>query len=241
MKRKEKNSDPEEDLQDTGKKRKRRKKILTIVIVILAIAVALIGAVYAVFHHYYSKSNYVSDSDVAQYSEDQLPEDVLRENGLDSMSEEARRKAEEDAKAAQDIEFANGSYVYNLPAHRFGPQRRQLVRKLRCHDAGLHQQKKPKTIYLTSFMRDSYALVVRQRGRSKLNYAYAAGGGPYLVETIETELTGSKLIITPPRTLIPRHRSWIWWEAWIFPSTRRNATISPTEEWETSPPPAPTI
>ena len=51
MKRKEKNSDPEEDLQDTGKKRKRRKKILTIVIVILAIAVALIGAVYAVFHH----------------------------------------------------------------------------------------------------------------------------------------------------------------------------------------------
>lgn len=183
MKRKEKNSDPEEDLQDTGKKRKRRKKILTIVVVILAIAVALIGAVYAVFHHYYSKSNYVSDSDVAQYSEDQLPEDVLRENGLDSMSEEARRKAEEDAKAAQDIEFANGSYVYNLLL--IGSDRRDDSWYGNSDVMMLASiNKKTKTIYLTSFMRDSYALV-GDSGAHKLNYAYAAGGGPYLVETIE--------------------------------------------------------
>ena len=36
------------------------------------------------------------------------------ENGLDSMSEEARPQGGRGRESAQDIEFANGSYVYNL-------------------------------------------------------------------------------------------------------------------------------
>ena len=44
--------------------------------------------------------------------------------------------------------------------------------------------KNTRKIHLTSFMRDSYALVDGY-GAHKLNFAYAVGGGPKLVSTIE--------------------------------------------------------
>ena len=104
----------EEEPLEKGKKKKKKKRLLTVLIVILAVLVALLGIIYALFHHYYAKTNYLKDSAVSMLSEDQLPEDVLNENGLSSMSEEARRRAEESFRAAQDLEFANGDYVYNL-------------------------------------------------------------------------------------------------------------------------------
>ena len=89
-----------DELQKTGRKKRRKKKILIIVIVIAAVLLALLGIAYAVIHHYYAKSNYVQDGDVAVVTESELPQDVQEENSVDSMWEEAQREAEEKALAA---------------------------------------------------------------------------------------------------------------------------------------------
>lgn len=173
-----------DELQKTGRKKRRKKKILIIVIVIAAVLLALLGIAYAVIHHYYAKSNYVQDGDVAVVTESELPQDVQEENSVDSMSEEAQREAEEKALAAQkDVEFPNGDYVYNLLL--IGSDRRDTSWYGNSDVMMLASiNSKTKTIYLTSFMRDSYA-IVGDTGAHKLNYAYALGGGPLLTETIE--------------------------------------------------------
>lgn len=171
---------PQPPEKPAGKKRKKR--VLTIIIVILAVLLTLVAVAYAIIHHYYSKSNYVRDAEVTAVSD--MPEDVEEENSVNSMSEDAQKEAEEKARAAQeDWEFPNGEYVYNLLL--IGSDRRDSswygnsdVMML------LSINKKTKTIYLTSFMRDSYA-IVGDAGAHKLNYAYALGGGPLLVQTLE--------------------------------------------------------
>ena len=176
-----------EDFAETPKDistKRRKKRILTVIIVIAAVLLALLAAAYAVIHHYYSKSNYVRDAQVTVVPQEDLPEDVQKDNSVDSMSSDAQKEAEEKALAAQsETEFPNGEYVYNLLL--IGSDRR---------DSGwygnsdvmmlLSINKKTKTIYLTSFMRDSYA-IIDGAGAHKLNYAYALGGGPLLVQTIE--------------------------------------------------------
>ncbi len=177
------NIDPE-GFETPPRKKKKKKKLLTIIIVIAAILVALLGIAYGFVHHYYSKSNYVKDAAVTQVPEQELPEDVQKENSVDSMSEEAQKEAEEKALAAQQqVEFPDGDYVYNLLL--IGSDRRDTSWYGNSDVMMLASiNTKTKTIYLTSFMRDSYA-IVGDTGAHKLNYAYALGGGPLLVQTIE--------------------------------------------------------
>ena len=107
-------------IRNSSPEKKKKKKLLTIIIVIAAILVALLGIAYGFVHHYYSKSNYVKDAAVTQVPEQELPEDVQKENSVDSMSEEAQKEAEEKALAAQQqVEFPDGGLRLQPSAHRF--------------------------------------------------------------------------------------------------------------------------
>ncbi len=165
-------------------KKKKKKKIWIVLLVILAVLLALAGTAYGFLHHYYAKSNYVQDAAVTVVPEQEVPEDVQAENSVDSMSQEAQKEAEEKALAAQkEVELPNGDYVYNLLL--IGSDRRDSSWYGNSDVMMLASiNSKTKTIYLTSFMRDSYA-IVGDSGAHKLNYAYALGGGPLLVQTIE--------------------------------------------------------
>lgn len=160
-----------------------KKKALIILGIVLGICVVFVAAAYVVIHHYHSKSNYVKDDQVAILDESQIPEEE-REDLTGSMTEEEQEQAEQDAKQAQsEMVIPNGSNVYNILL--IGSDRRDTswygnsdVMML------LSINKNTKKIYVTSFMRDSYALVDGY-GAHKLNFAHAIGGGPKLVETIE--------------------------------------------------------
>lgn len=151
--------------------------------VILAIFILLLLAGYGVLHYYHGKSNYVKDGQVETADVNLIPKDEA-DAVTDSMTEDEQKQAEDEAKQAQDeIEAPKGKDVYNILL--IGSDRR---------DSGWHGNsdvmmlatvnKNTKKIYLTSFMRDSYALVDGY-GARKLNFAYAVGGGPKLVSTIE--------------------------------------------------------
>ncbi len=167
--------------RQSRKARARRKRLRVVLIGILSLLLLACAAVFFLFQHYYGKSNFLRDSDVSHA--ETLPEDV--QNDLDAnMNQEEQEEALREAQEAQSgIAFPNSENVYNILL--IGSDRRDSswygnsdVMML------LSINSETETIHLTSFMRDSYA-VVGDSGGHKLNYAYALGGGPLLVETIE--------------------------------------------------------
>ena len=165
------------------KKMSGKKKAVIILAVVLGICVLFVGIAYAVLHHYHSKSNYVKDDQVQTIDEDQLS-DEDKNDVSNSMTEEEQKQAEEEAQKAQaEIVIPNGSDVYNILL--IGSDRRDTSWYGNSDVMMLVSiNKNTEKIYVTSFMRDSYALV-EGYGAHKLNFAYAIGGGPKLVETIE--------------------------------------------------------
>ena len=167
-----------------GKSKKtlaRQKRMRVVVIIFLSVILLACAAVFFLFQYYYGKTNFLRDSDVSQA--ETLPEDV--QNDIDSnMNAEEQEEALQEAQEAQSgIAFPNNENVYNILL--IGSDRRDSswygnsdVMML------LSINSETKTLHLTSFMRDSYA-IVGDSGGHKLNYAYALGGGPLLVETIE--------------------------------------------------------
>lgn len=162
----------------------KTKIILIVLGVILGILLLGAGTVYGVFHHYHEKSNYVKDEEVKELDEKEIPEEVLLENQDDVSAEEAKEEEEKALASQKEIEFPNGDYVYNLLL--IGVDLRPEENWNGNSDVMLLASinKKTKTIYMTSFMRDTYA-VVGDKGGRKLNFAHALGGGPLLVKTIE--------------------------------------------------------
>ena len=170
-----------------NKKKKRKKKnsalkIFFVCILIVAIlALAGFAAVYIYYQNVYKKSNYVEDSEV-QILYDLLAK-ISGEEGetLDADSENAFRGA---LSGADGLNMASSSDVYNL-----------LVIGSDVRDGSwygnsdvmilLSVNEKAKKVVMTSFMRDLYADIPGV-GIRKLNSAYAIGGGPLLVSTIES-------------------------------------------------------
>lgn len=156
----------------------KKKKIPLIIAIILV--VLLLGAVAAgafVFRSYYAKSNYVGDQSIvlADTSEDTEELDQTQEDELRA------------AAAAEEVEPLSGKDmegIYNLLL--IGSDRREdnwygnsdvmILITLNSNT---------KKLYMTSFMRDLYADIPGV-GVRKLNNAYARGGGPLLVETLES-------------------------------------------------------
>ena len=185
---------------------KRKRKLPMILLCILVFVFALAGAGYYVFTHYFSSSNFVSDEHVeinydylAALKESEIEMDVEAEmeseTELDHLTLDASAFAEGyvgefesetelDLSAIQQASAEQIEGTYNLLL--IGVDRRNddwygnsdvMILATINYD-----QKK---LFLTSFMRDLYA-DIPGFGVMKLNAAHAIGGGPLLVETIET-------------------------------------------------------
>ena len=157
---------------------KKKRIPIVIAIVVLILLVGIVAAGTFVFRSYYAKSNYVGDNDVV------MVEDTSEDGStaLDSTEEETLREATQtniEPLSGKDMEG-----IYNLLL--IGSDRREdnwygnsdvmVLITLNSHT---------KKLYMTSFMRDLYADIPGV-GVRKLNNAYARGGGPLLVETLES-------------------------------------------------------
>lgn len=158
------------------KKKKKKKKWLNVLTVIMIVIVLILLGVYAVINHYYSKSNYVDDSEI------QINSSVETEStGI--TQEEADQLQTEIIQQTQDIALPNDEDVYNLLL--VGVDRRDKSWYGNSDSMILMSiNKNTKQIHMTSFMRDLYANIPGV-GVKKLNAACAYGGGPLLVRTIE--------------------------------------------------------
>lgn len=178
----------------------KKKKLLIGVLVVFVLAVLCVGIGYSAFAHYFSSSNFVSDEQVAinhdylnamlETEEESEEETDLEQLTLDSSAlaegyvGETEQETELDLASIQQAsaEQIEGTYTLLL----IGVDRRTddwygnsdvMILATINYD----QQK----LFLTSFMRDLYADIPGY-GVMKLNAAHAIGGGPLLVETIET-------------------------------------------------------
>lgn len=160
-----------------------KKKAVVILSIIFGICIIFVGVAYGILHHYHSKSNYVKDDQVKTIDEDQLSDEV-KDDLKGSMTEVEQKQAEEEAQKVQaEMVAPNGEDVYNILL--IGSDRRDTSWYGNSDVMMLATiNKNTEKIYLTSFMRDSYALV-EGYGAHKLNFAHAIGGGPKLVTTIE--------------------------------------------------------
>lgn len=157
-------------------KEKKKKKWWIVLVVILAVLAVAVLSVYAVVKHYYGKSNYVKDSDVA------VAESVETEST--GLSEEETNTLEaETADVLDDITLPNDKNVYNILL--VGVDRRDKSWNGNSDSMILVSiNKDTKKIHMTSFMRDLYASIPG-KGVHKLNASCAYGGGPLVVQTIE--------------------------------------------------------
>ena len=165
-------------------KRKKKRKVrwwLIILIIILLMILAVVAAAYLIVKNYHDRSNYVKDEDytiveTSPTQEGETPEETLDPEVASSL--EAQIEGEVDS-----IDTAVSDEVYNVLL--IGSDRRDASWYGNSDSMILASvNERTKTIHLTSFMRDLYA-VIPGFGAQKLNAAYAHGGGPLLVQTIE--------------------------------------------------------
>ena len=167
-----------------GKKKKKKVHwwlIILIIILLMFLSVAVAG--YMIFKSYHDKSNYVKDEDIPiinslpDTAEDgETPEETLDPEAASSLA------AQIEGDVGQ-FDVPSSDAVYNVLL--IGSDRRDTSWYGNSDSMILASvNENTKTIHLTSFMRDLYA-VIPGFGAQKLNAAYAHGAGPLLVQTIE--------------------------------------------------------
>lgn len=157
--------------------------ILIVLLVFLIAAAVLLGIL---FWRFYSLSNYKSDSEVqASLEASGLDLSALTEStGLtEAEIEELQSGINSQLLSSGDAALPENSDIYNLLL--IGVDRRDTSWNGNSDSMILMSvNRKAKTVHMTSFMRDLYADIPGV-GVRKLNNAYAVGGGPLLIETIE--------------------------------------------------------
>ncbi len=167
-----------------GKKKSAKTPLLIVVLVLMILILAGLCVFYFGLKHYLGKMNYVDDNDVTinydllTASDDEV-EGFTELETLDADVESAFAK---ELKAGEDIDIASDGDVYNILL--IGSDTRNGWYGNSDSMILVSINSKKKTIYMTSFMRDLYANIPNV-GIRKLNSAYAVGGGPLLVSTIE--------------------------------------------------------
>ncbi len=158
--------------------------VLIVLLVLLLAAAAVLGLF---FMRYYRLSNYMSDSAIsakaAEYMAGIDPSALTESTGLtESELDEIQGAIATDVTgSAANLPLNSG--IYNLLL--VGVDRRDTSWNGNSDSMILVSlNQKTKTVRLTSFMRDLYA-EIPGIGVRKLNNAYAVGGGPLLIETIE--------------------------------------------------------
>ena len=151
-----------------GKKKSAKTPLLIVVLVLLIIVFAGLCVFYFGLKHYLGKTNYVDDSEVTiNYGLLTADEDDVEGfTEMETLDSEAAAAFAKEVNVGQNIDIAGW----------YGNSDSMIL-------ASINSQ--TKTIYMTSFMRDLYANIPNV-GIRKLNSAYAIGGGPLLVSTIES-------------------------------------------------------
>lgn len=168
-----------------GKKKSAKTPLLIVVLVLLIIVFAGLCVFYFGLKHYLGKMNYVDDSDItinyALLTADD--DDVEGFTEMETLDAQAASVFANEVKAGENINIASDGDVYNILLigsdtrnSWYGNSDSMILTSINS---------KTKTIYMTSFMRDLYANIP-DVGIRKLNSAYAIGGGPLLVSTIES-------------------------------------------------------
>ena len=199
--------------EDTPKK-KRKKGWLIALIVILSLLVAAVAAAWIVYEHFFSLTNYVPDPGSVEISSDVLkslddestidPYEASRiEAELESIreAEEERQRIEASIREEQESLAMAEEEIRRLQSEaeerekkRSGIVHIMLVgvdRRAANWNGNsdtmilLSLNRTKKTMTLTSFMRDS-AANIPGIGVRKLNHAFAVGGGPLLLQTIQS-------------------------------------------------------
>jgi len=169
-----------------GKKKKwsKKKKGILIAVVIIGFLLILLGIVIAVIFHYINLIDFKKDSDYEVY--DSIPDDGNRVLLPDSPEDE--KKALEDAlrknieKNAKEIKSDDN--VLNILL--IGTDSRDPANDRGRSDSMIlvSVNKKTKKVVMTSFLRDTW-VEIPDIGPQRLNAAYAYGGPPLLVKTME--------------------------------------------------------
>lgn len=168
-----------------GKKKSAKTPLLIVVLVLLIIVFAGLCVFYFGLKHYLGKTNYVDDSEVTiNYGLLTADEDDLEGfTEMETLDSEAAAAFAKEVNVGQNIDIASNGDVYNILLIGSDTRNGWYGNSDSMILASINSQ--TKTIYMTSFMRDLYANIPNV-GIRKLNSAYAVGGGPLLVSTIES-------------------------------------------------------
>ena len=168
-----------------GKKKSAKTPLLIVVLVLLIIVFAGLCVFYFGLKHYLGKTNYVDDSEVTiNYGLLTADEDDVEGfTEMETLDSEAAAAFAKEVNVGQNIDIASNGDVYNILLIGSDTRDGWYGNSDSMILASINSQ--TKTIYMTSFMRDLYANIPNV-GIRKLNSAYAVGGGPLLVSTIES-------------------------------------------------------
>ena len=168
-----------------GKKKSAKTPLLIVVLVLLIIVFAGLCVFYFGLKHYLGKTNYVDDSEVTiNYGLLTADEDDVEGfTEMETLDAEAAAAFAKEVNVGQNIDIASDGDVYNILLIGSDTRNGWYGNSDSMILASINSQ--TKTIYMTSFMRDLYANIPNV-GIRKLNSAYAVGGGPLLVSTIES-------------------------------------------------------
>lgn len=174
-------------------KKRRLKKSTKVGIVIFSIVVVVLLVLlsaYSIFKYYYGKLDYDDGTMVEEIESEALLEETFGAEGEELLPDsDAEIIAEADEALQQSIEtntlpVANASYVYNVLL--VGHDSRSKDTRGRSDAIILVSiNEGTEEIIMTSIMRDCY-VYIPEYGNSRINAAYAYGGGDLLMETIET-------------------------------------------------------
>lgn len=169
----------------------KKKKIIMIVGILAAVIGLICGGVYWAGHHYYSKTNYMSDEEAAQLIAQQKAEqEALKEE----IAEEETQEQEEMDQELLAIQRKMSIHSSEEPITTDGNVYNVLligIDKTKEGYAGnsdsmilISVNYRLGKITMTSLMRDTH-VHIPGIGYRKLNAAYPNGGGPLLVQTVE--------------------------------------------------------
>lgn len=172
---------PEKPVKEK-KKMSKKKKLAIALLILLALLVLIAGVVYAVGHHYYSKTNYMTDEEVAE----QLAAQRAAQEEAEAEEEEidpelAAIQANLEQFASTEPITSDGN-VYNVVLVGLDTTSEDFIGN---SDSMIlvSINYRLKQISMISLMRDTY-VDIPGVGYRKLNASYPNGAGPLLCETI---------------------------------------------------------
>ena len=174
--------DPEKPVK-RKKKMSKKKKLATALLILLALLVIIAGVVYAVGHHYYSKTNYMTDEEVAeQLAAQRAAQEEAEAEEEEEIDPELQAIQANLEQFASTEPITSDGNVYNVVLVGLDTTTEDFIGNsdsmiLVSINYRLGQ------ISMISLMRDTY-VDIPGVGYRKLNATYPNGGGPLLCQTV---------------------------------------------------------